>query len=295
MFRTPDTQTLPAQPEQLAPGRPNGVDAGSRLEHHLHGSDAVVLHQRRLPGKLRRSITSSSVPPGSPSSTVGTTAAARPGSRGAQLCVGKRDRTDLVDRVLDQAAAVRDLLDGTPYAGVNVEAALALGNVRRAGRSRPGWPLPDHLGRRPDRGGSLPPVPALGRRGGCARVLPRRRALRRSRSPLRAPPAPCCAEPSRGRPCSSVLGHPASGGDQPNTPEVRAPGGTDVRRTPCSDRRKTYVADSPSGSRSRGSCDERHSETGHSNGNARLRPAGMAGSRPTATVGSRPCRAGQAR
>jgi Nuclease-related domain len=129
MFRTPDTRTLPAQPHQLGPGQPSGVDAGSRLEHYLRGSDAVVLHQRRLPGKLRK-INHIVVGPAGITVVEGRHYRCRKARfKGGQLCVGKRDRTDLVDRVLNQAAAVRELLGGTPYAGVNVEAALALGNV----------------------------------------------------------------------------------------------------------------------------------------------------------------------
>lgn len=130
MFRTPDTQTRPAQPDQLGSGRANGTDAGSRLEQHLHGSDTVVIHQRRLPGKLRK-INHIVVGPAGVTVVDSRQYRCRKARfKGGQLCVGKRDRTDLVDRVLDQAAAVRDLLSGTPYAGVKVEAALALGNVR---------------------------------------------------------------------------------------------------------------------------------------------------------------------
>jgi hypothetical protein len=130
MFRTPDTQTLPAQPDQLGFGQPSDVDARSRLEHYLHGSDAVVLHQRRPRGKLRK-INHIVVGPAGITVVDSRNYRCRKARfKGGQLCLGKRDRTDLVDRVLNQAAAVRDLLGGTPYAGVNVEAALALGNVR---------------------------------------------------------------------------------------------------------------------------------------------------------------------
>jgi Nuclease-related domain len=130
MFRTPDTQTLPAQPDQLGHEAPRGVDARSRLEHYLRGSDAVVLHQRRLPGKLRK-INHLVVGPAGITVVDSRHYRCRKARfKGGQLWVGKRDRTDLVDRVLKQAAAVRELLGGTPYAGMNVEAALALGNVR---------------------------------------------------------------------------------------------------------------------------------------------------------------------
>jgi nuclease-like protein len=130
MFRSPDTQTLPAQPDQLGFGQPSGVDAGSRLEWYLRGSDAVVLNQRRLPGKLRK-INHIVVGPAGITVVDSRHYRCRKARfKGGELRVGKRDRTDLVDRVLNQAAAVRELLGGTPYAGVNVEAALALGNVR---------------------------------------------------------------------------------------------------------------------------------------------------------------------
>jgi hypothetical protein len=130
MFRTPDTQTLPAHPLQLSPRQQKDVDAGSRLQHYLRGTDAVVLHQRRLPGKLRKINHIVVGPAGITVVDSRHYRCQKARFKGGQLCVGKRDRTNLVDRVLDQAAALRDLLGGTPYAGVNVEAALALGNVR---------------------------------------------------------------------------------------------------------------------------------------------------------------------
>ena len=130
MFRAPDTQTLPAQPHQLGFGLPNESDPGSRLEHYLRGSGALLLRLRRLPRKLRK-INHIVVGPAGITVVDSRHYRCRKARfKGGQLCIGKRDRTDLVDRVLDQAAAVRELLGGTPYAGVNVEAALALGNVR---------------------------------------------------------------------------------------------------------------------------------------------------------------------
>jgi Nuclease-related domain len=130
MFRTPDTQTLPAHPLQLSPQQQKELDAGSRLEHYLSGTDAVVLHQRRLPGKLRKINHIVVGPAGITVVDSRHYRCQKARFSGGQLSVGGRDRTNLVDRVLDQAAALRELLDGTPYANVNVEAALALGNVR---------------------------------------------------------------------------------------------------------------------------------------------------------------------
>jgi Nuclease-related domain len=130
MFRTPDSQPLPAQRDQLGFGQPSGLDAGSRLEQYLRGYTAVVLHQRRLPGKLRR-INHIVVGPAGITVVDSRHYRCRKARfKWGQLGVGKRDRTDLVERVLNQAAAVRELLGDTSYAGVNVEAALALGNVR---------------------------------------------------------------------------------------------------------------------------------------------------------------------
>jgi Nuclease-related domain len=130
MYRTPDTQTLRAQPDQLRAELPNDSDAGTRLEHYLRGSDALLLHQRRLPGKLRK-INHIVVGPAGITVVDSRHYRCRKARfEGGQLCIGKRDRTNLVDRVLNQAAAIRELLGGTSYAGMRVEAALALGNVR---------------------------------------------------------------------------------------------------------------------------------------------------------------------
>jgi Nuclease-related domain len=151
MFRTDDTQTLPAQPDLLRvrpgaflprsaaaenghtarrKGKANGGEVGARLEHYLDGSDAVVLHQRRLPGKLRK-INHIVVGPAG-ITVVDSRHYGGPKTRfeRGELRVGKRNRTDLIERVLDQAAAVRELIAGTSYAEVDVEAALALGSVR---------------------------------------------------------------------------------------------------------------------------------------------------------------------
>jgi hypothetical protein len=146
MFRTPDIQTLPAQPDQLRSVLPNDTDAGSRLEHYLRGSDALLFHQRRLPGKLRKINHIVVGPAGITVIDSRHYRCRKARFNGGQLWIGKRDRTGLVDRVLDQAAAVRELLGGTRYAGMKVEAALALGNVRgqpvvttRDGRSLIVW------------------------------------------------------------------------------------------------------------------------------------------------------------
>jgi hypothetical protein len=149
MFRPDDTQTLPPQSDllQVQPGsffprvesksgdgaRQNGKatgDVGARLEHYLGGSQAVVLHQRDLPRKLRKI---DHIVVGSAGITVVDSRHYRsPKARftGRELRVGKRDRTDLIEGVLEQADTVRDLLAGTPYADVTIEAALALGSVR---------------------------------------------------------------------------------------------------------------------------------------------------------------------
>lgn len=110
-------------------GNPNasgGDDATVRLERYLRGSDAVALHHCRLAGRRRREISHLIVGP------AGVTVVDSSHYKGrkakledGELHVGKRNRTDLIKRVLNQADAVRELLADTPYADVGVEAALA--------------------------------------------------------------------------------------------------------------------------------------------------------------------------
>jgi hypothetical protein len=108
----------------------NGSDASARLERYLRGSKAHVLHHCRVPGKRRGRI--SHIVVGTNGVTVvdsrhynGKKARLEDG----ELRVGKRNRTDLIKKVVGQAEAVRDLLADTPYSDVSVEAALAYKKV----------------------------------------------------------------------------------------------------------------------------------------------------------------------
>jgi hypothetical protein len=112
-----------------------GGNAALRLEGHLRGSDARVLHRCRVPGKRGR-ISHVVVGP------AGVTVVDSSNYKGRkatvlrrQLLVGKRDRADLIEGVLDQADRVRGLLADTPYADVDVKAALARGRVEGSSRS----------------------------------------------------------------------------------------------------------------------------------------------------------------
>ncbi len=106
-----------------------GSDAGVRLERYLRGSDAIVLHRCRVPGK-RGKISHVVVGPAGITVVDSRNYNGRRATvRGGQLRVGNRDRVDLIDGVLDNAARVQSLLADSPYAGVDVNAALAWGSV----------------------------------------------------------------------------------------------------------------------------------------------------------------------
>ena len=106
-----------------------GDDAGVRLERYLRGSDAVVLHRCRIPGK-RGTISHVIVGPAGVTVVDSRNYNRRKATvRSAQLLVGNRDRADLIEGVIDHAARVRDLLADTPYSDLDVNAALAWGSV----------------------------------------------------------------------------------------------------------------------------------------------------------------------
>jgi hypothetical protein len=113
-----------------------GGEAALRLECHLRGSDAFVLHGCRVPGKRGR-ISHVVVGPAGVTVVDSRNYNGRRKARvlSRQLMVGKRDRTDLVTGVLDHADRLRGLLADTPYADVDVNAALALGRVEGSSRS----------------------------------------------------------------------------------------------------------------------------------------------------------------
>jgi Nuclease-related domain len=106
-----------------------GGDAAARLEFYLRGSDAVVLHRCRVPGKRGR-ISHVVVGPAGITVVDSRNYKGRKATvRSHQLLVGNRDRPDLIEGVLVQAGRVRGLLAETPYADVDVNAALAWGRV----------------------------------------------------------------------------------------------------------------------------------------------------------------------
>jgi hypothetical protein len=118
----------------LRKGSSNGADPARRrsaqdetaekLEQHLSETKAVVLNHRRIPGQDGE-ISHLIVGPAGVTVIDArnyTSARARV-TRGA-LRAGRRNRTDLIWRVLDQVERVRAVLAETPYADVQIEAAL---------------------------------------------------------------------------------------------------------------------------------------------------------------------------
>lgn len=107
-------------------------EATSRLDQYLRGSRAVVLHHRRLPGD-RREISHLVVGP------AGVTVIDSHGYEaspvkfdGGSVRGSKRKRANLLQPVLSQVDAVRELLTDTPYANVPIEAAMAQRKVAGA-------------------------------------------------------------------------------------------------------------------------------------------------------------------
>ena len=107
----------------------NRDEATVRFDQYLGNSSAVVLHHRRLPG-TRTEISHLVV--GRAGVTVIDSSRykvskVKVDGRGRRASA--RARSDLASRVLDQVDAVRELLAGTPYAGVPIEAAVARSRV----------------------------------------------------------------------------------------------------------------------------------------------------------------------
>jgi Nuclease-related domain len=106
-----------------------GGDADVRLERYLRDSDAVILHRCRVSGK-RGKISHIIVGPAGVTVVDSRNYGGRRATvRSGQLLVGNRDRPDLIEGVLEHAARVRNLLADTPYADVDVNAAIARGRV----------------------------------------------------------------------------------------------------------------------------------------------------------------------
>ena len=110
-------------------GRVHGDDAGARLEGYLKGSQATVLHHLQLPGK-RGEIDHLVVGPAGVIIVDGRYyRSGKAKFEKGQLRIGRRNRTAAIKNVLDQAAAVRDLLADTRYSDVRVDAAIAVGQA----------------------------------------------------------------------------------------------------------------------------------------------------------------------
>ena len=104
-------------------GRPS--DPARRLEHYLGKTKVAVLHHRRLPGngsKISHLIVG---PAGITVVDSRKYAGRRVQLTGGAIRIGLRERSDLVHGLVARVKAIRELLEGTPYAGVRVEAALA--------------------------------------------------------------------------------------------------------------------------------------------------------------------------
>jgi hypothetical protein len=121
----------------VASPRRNGVEASNgkvtgeataRFDHYLRDSKALVLHRRRISG-ARSEINHLMVGPAG-ITVVDSRRYRAPGVR-LESRAGRavRARSDLAKPVLAQVEEVRELLAGTPYAGVPIDAALARGKV----------------------------------------------------------------------------------------------------------------------------------------------------------------------
>jgi hypothetical protein len=110
-------------------GTPNPHQAidevGARLAEYMRGSGTIILHGLRLPDRGDEISHLLIGPAGitvvdSSNYTSGRATVGRAGLR-----VGRRDRSDLIRAVLEQAEEISRLLAGTPYSRVPIEVALA--------------------------------------------------------------------------------------------------------------------------------------------------------------------------
>jgi len=106
------------------PGR-RASDPATRLEHYLGNGRATVLHHRRLPGVAGEVSHLIIGPAGITVVDSGGYSGRRVRLNGGVVRIGLRNRSDLIDSLVDRVRVVRELLAGTPYAEVPVEAALA--------------------------------------------------------------------------------------------------------------------------------------------------------------------------
>ena len=122
---------LVASPRRNGAEASNGKvtdEATARFDHYLRDSRALVLHHRRISG-ARSEINHLIVGPAG-ITVVDSRRYRAPGVR-LESRAGRavRARSDLAKPVLAQVEEVRELLAGTPYAGVPIDAALARGKV----------------------------------------------------------------------------------------------------------------------------------------------------------------------
>jgi hypothetical protein len=119
-FRTSERVAKRGPAARVSPDDPAG-----RLELYLRGSKALVMHGRQLPGS-RQEIDHLVIGPAGVTVVDSRNYSRRRAKlEGRTLRVGRRDRSHLIRSVVAQAESVKQLLAGTPYAEVPVEAALA--------------------------------------------------------------------------------------------------------------------------------------------------------------------------
>jgi hypothetical protein len=107
-------------------------EAGKRLGHYLRGSQAMILHRRRLPGERSRINQIVVGPAGVTVIDSRHYKAGRVDLQDGRIRVGLRNRSDLLDAVIAQVEGVRRVLTDTPYEQVTVEAAIARRKVNGA-------------------------------------------------------------------------------------------------------------------------------------------------------------------
>jgi nuclease-like protein len=124
----------------LRPGRRQRAGHGeawtaSRLDQHLKGTEVTLLHDRRIPAS-RAHIDHIAVGRGGIVVIGSHRWEGTPRVRGAHLMVAGRNRTKIVHSIERQAAIVSEVLEGTPYEGAKVEAALCWVNYSERPLSR---------------------------------------------------------------------------------------------------------------------------------------------------------------
>jgi hypothetical protein len=104
-------------------------DIAHKLEEQLDGTEAIVLHHRRLPGKAGEVSHLIVAPAGITVVDARNYRSGRARIGHGGLKVGRRNRSDLIQRVFAQVDELYELLADTPYAEIPIEAALAWRDV----------------------------------------------------------------------------------------------------------------------------------------------------------------------